>query len=350
MIEAICEELLLRKNEARNEELQTIYFGGGTPGILTSDELHRILNTVFEHYQVHPHAEITLEANPDDFFKDNRNPEVVLEYLKKLKINRLSIGVQSFFDEDLQLMNRAHNAAQADELLSKATGFFDNITLDLIYGIPGMSLQRWQTNLEKATSLGIPHISAYALTVEPKTALEKHIATGKIPKVDEDEAYGHFRYMVDFLQEKGFVHYELSNFGKKGYFSRNNTAYWTGEKYMGIGPSAHSFDGEKRSWNIAHNIKYMQQIENGILPSETEILSINEQYNELIMTGIRTMEGISLQAVENRFGSAASKELQKQASRHIKSGNLICKDGCLKASPKGKFLTDGIAADLFRVD
>ncbi|WP_203966956.1 radical SAM family heme chaperone HemW [Capnocytophaga stomatis] len=350
VVNAICKELILRKQEATNSQLQTIYFGGGTPSILSFEELQSILQTIRENYEISPNAEITLEANPDDFFRDSSSPTGLLSNLKRLGINRLSIGVQSFYEEDLRLMNRAHNATQAELLLSEAPKFFDNITIDLIYGIPNMTDERWQSNIRKALSFGIPHVSAYALTIEPKTALHKFIALGKIPDVNEQQALAHFTTMISILEQEGFIHYEFSNFGKEGYFSRNNTAYWFGKKYMGIGPSAHSFNGTERSWNIANNIKYIEHIQKGVIPAEKEVLSLNDRYNELIITRIRTMIGISVEEVEAVFGKKYADYLHLQAKKHITNGLLALKDKHLVVTREGKFLSDGIAADLFIVD
>ncbi|ATA69118.1 coproporphyrinogen III oxidase [Capnocytophaga cynodegmi] len=350
MVSSICKELILRKQEASNSQLQTIYFGGGTPSILSFEELKTILQTIYENYNISPNAEVTLEANPDDFFRDSSSPTKLLSNLKQLGINRLSIGVQSFYGEDLRLMNRAHNATQVELLLLQAPKFFDNITIDLIYGIPNMTDERWRSNVRKALSFGVPHISAYALTIEPKTALHKFIALGKVPNVNEQQAHSHFVSMISILEKEGFIHYEFSNFGKEGYFSRNNTAYWFGKKYMGIGPSAHSFNGTERSWNIANNIKYIEQIQKGIIPAEKEILSQNDRYNELIITRIRTMIGISVEEVETIFGKKHADYLLLQAKKHITNGLLTINNKHLVTTTKGKFLSDGIAADLFIVD
>ncbi|CEN36844.1 putative oxygen-independent coproporphyrinogen III oxidase [Capnocytophaga cynodegmi] len=350
MVSSICKELILRKEEASNSQLQTIYFGGGTPSILSFEELKNILQTIYKNYDISPNAEVTLEANPDDFFRDSSSPTKLLSNLKQLGINRLSIGIQSFYEEDLRLMNRAHNATQAELLLLEAPKFFDNITIDLIYGIPNMTDERWQSNIHKALSFGVPHISAYALTIEPKTALHKFIALGKVPNVNEQQAHSHFVSMISILEKEGFIHYEFSNFGKEGYFSRNNTAYWFGKKYMGIGPSAHSFNGTERSWNIANNIKYIEQIQKGIIPAEKEILSQNDRYNELIITRIRTMIGISVEEVETTFGKKHSDYLLLQAKKHITNGLLSINNKHLVTTTKGKFLSDGIATDLFIVD
>ena len=349
MVNALCEELILRKGEAVGSELQTIYLGGGTPSILSYEELQQLFRTIFTHYKVNTTAEITLEANPDDFFRAT-SPEQFLKQLRSLGINRLSLGVQSFFEEDLRLMNRVHTVSQVETLLQIAPQYFNNITIDLIYGIPQMSEERWQENIDKALSFDIPHISAYALTVEEKTALHKFIATGKIAPISDEQAYTHFQMLIDTLETAGFIQYEFSNFGKEGYFSRNNTAYWFGKPYMGIGPSAHSFNGKERSWNIAHNIKYIQQIQQGILPREKEELTLNNRYNELIITRIRTMVGIDLEEVRTVFGEGYREYLLQQAQKYLADELLVIEENHLKVTRKGRFLSDGITSDLFRVD
>ena len=341
MVLALAKEIKLRKKESDNEIIETIYFGGGTPSILTIDDIQLLIDTVYEHYKVVENPEITLEANPDDL--DNKT---ILQYANS-PINRLSIGIQSFFEDDLQLMNRAHNSAEAKKCLEFATQHFDNISIDLIYGMPNMSNEKWLQNIEMALSFNIPHISSYALTVEPKTALHKMIKTGAIPKLDDDLAQQHFHILIDKLQENGFVHYELSNFGKENYFSKNNTAYWLGKKYIGIGPSAHSYNGESRSWNIANNSLYLKAIAENKLPSETEILSKTDQYNEYIMTGLRTIWGVSLERIETEFGTKYLEYLYQQAEKYISDNLLEIENNVLKTTKKGKFLSDGIASDLF---
>ena len=344
MVKALCKELELRRVEA-STPLQTIYFGGGTPSVLTSVELQEIFSTIHKHYRIASGAEITMEVNPDDF--STPKSELSLELLKELGINRLSIGVQSFFEEDLLLMNRAHTAEQAKDFIAQAIQYFDNITLDLIYGIPGMTLARWKENILQALSFGIPHLSAYALTVEPRTALYQFIKKGKIPPTNAGQAKEHFYLLKDLLEAKGFIHYELSNFGKEGYFSRNNTAYWEQKPYIGIGPSAHSYTGEERMWNISHNIKYIEQISQGILPQERETLSLKDRYNERIMTGLRIQKGISTEAIERDFGEFFLNYLKKEALPYIEKGLLVYHNGHIITSEKGLFLSDGIASDLF---
>lgn len=341
MVLALVKEMELRKGESQNELVETIYFGGGTPSILTIDNIQFLINAVYEHYKVIENPEITLEANPDDL-----DYETILQYANS-PINRLSIGVQSFFEDDLQLMNRAHNSAEAKKCLEFATQHFDNISIDLIYGMPNMSSEKWLQNIETALSFNIPHISSYALTVEPKTALHKMIKTGAIPTLDDDLAQQHFHVLIDKLKENGFVHYELSNFGKPDYFSKNNTAYWLGKKYIGIGPSAHSYNGESRSWNIANNSLYLKTISKNKLPSETEILSKTDRYNEYIMTGLRTIWGVSLGRIETEFGTKYLDYLHQQANKYISDNLLEIENNVLKTTKKGKFLSDGIASDLF---
>jgi oxygen-independent coproporphyrinogen-3 oxidase len=341
MVLALAKEISMRKNEFAAETIETIYFGGGTPSVLSNDEINFLISEVYKNYTVADNPEITLEANPDDL-----SAERILE-LSKSPINRLSIGIQSFYEEDLKMMNRAHNSAEAKKCLEEATKYFDNISLDLIYGIPGMTDEMWRQNIQTALDFGIPHISSYALTVEPKTALSKLIQTGKIAEPQDEVASNHFMILVEMLQKNGFIHYELSNFGKENYFSKNNSAYWLGKKYIGIGPSAHSYDGEKRGWNIANNSLYLKSIQNNELPIETETLTVSDRYNEYIMTGLRTIWGVSLERIKNEFGLEYLNYLQKQSQKFLNDNLLFIENDILKPTPKGKFLTDGIASDLF---
>ena len=349
MVLALAKELELRKDEFKNETIETIYFGGGTPSVLTISELRFLIDTVYENYKVAENPEITLEANPDDLnaMSVRAQSRTLFEDYIAIGINRLSIGIQSFFEEDLKLMNRAHNANEAKACLAEATKHFDNISVDLIYGIPGLSHERWQQNIETALSFGIPHISSYALTVEPKTALKKLIQTGKIAEPNDEVAQEQFVILVETLQTNGFIHYELSNFGKPNYFSKNNSSYWLGKKYLGIGPSAHSYNGISRSWNVANNSLYLKSIQENQLPNEVEMLSINDRYNEYIMTGLRTIWGVDLNRIESEFGLKTLTYLKKQAQKFLDDGLLVIDDTILKTTIKGKFLTDGIASDLF---
>jgi len=280
----------------------------------------------------------------------------IFENYLGIGINRLSIGIQSFFEDDLKSMNRAHNAQEAKQCLEEATKHFDNITIDLIYGIPNMSIGKWHANLQTAFSFGVNHISSYALTVEPKTALDSFIKKGTYPPIDEALALKHFNYLIEDTEKQGFIQYEISNFGKPGYFSKHNSSYWKGKPYLGIGPSAHSFNSETRSWNISNNTKYIQSIRKNELPRTVETLSAKDKYNEYVMTSLRTIWGISLQKVEQDFGQIYLQHLNSSAEKYIiqdllvvlkeleKSDNLV-----LKLTKKAKFLADGIASELFMI-
>jgi oxygen-independent coproporphyrinogen III oxidase len=341
MVLALAKEIRLRKNELRDEEIETIYFGGGTPSILQAEDLRLLIDEVYRNYNIAENPEITVEANPDDLSEER------IIALSGNKINRLSIGIQSFFEEDLKLMNRAHNSAEAKKCLEIATRYFDNISIDLIYGIPGMPNEKWLQNIEMALSFNVPHISSYALTVEPKTALHAFIQKRIIPPPDDEAAQEHFHLLADKLEENGFIHYELSNFAKEHYFSKNNSSYWLGKKYLGIGPSAHSYDGISRSWNVSNNSLYLKSIAQNNLPSETETLTKTDRYNEYIMTGLRTIWGISLDRIEKEFGQPYLDYLNLQAGKYIEDHLLYVDDNILRATKSGKFLSDGIAADLF---
>ncbi|RAV30915.1 radical SAM family heme chaperone HemW [Sinomicrobium soli] len=343
MLNALEKELELRAEEFRDEVVETIYFGGGTPSLLTAEELERLIGEVYKYYDVAGQPEITLEANPDDL-TDMRIRELAVS-----PVNRLSIGIQSFFDEDLRMMNRAHNGNEALKCLETASEYFDNITADLIYGIPGMSNDRWKENIRKALQFGIPHISAYALTVEAGTALNSFVSSGKVPAPDEIQAGAQFSILSELLGAEGFVHYELSNFGKEGYFSRNNTSYWLGRKYMGIGPSAHSYNGTERSWNVANNPLYIKSVLKGKLSREREVLTVSDRYNEYVMTGLRTIWGVAAGKVRTEFGESYEAYLLEQAGKHLENGLLSFEKGVLRTTTRGKFLTDGIASDLFCV-
>ena len=350
LIQALIKELELRKEELENQSIETIYFGGGTPSLLTNNELELLIDAVYKNYQVIESPEITLEANPDDL-DENR-----IIKLSKTQINRLSIGIQSFFEDDLKSMNRAHSSDEAKECLEEATKHFDNITIDLIYGIPNMSLEKWNENLEIAFNFGVNHISSYALTVESKTALETFIKKGTYPPIDEALALQHFNHLIEQTTEQGFVHYEISNFGKPNYFSKHNISYWQGKQYIGIGPSAHSFSKTERSWNISNNTKYIESIENNELPNTVETLSVKDQYNEYIMTGLRTIWGVSFDKIKTDFGEIFLTHFKKSSEKYINRKLLVIANdndkshnSVLRTTQKGKFLVDGIAAELFMI-
>lgn len=341
MVLALAKEIVMRKEEFKDETVATIYFGGGTPSILDVRDLKMLIDEVYENYKVADNPEITVEANPDDLTEDR------IIQLSKINVNRLSIGIQSFFEDDLKMMNRAHDSQEAQKCLEIATQYFDNISLDLIYGVPNMSNEKWKQNIEKALSFGVPHISSYALTVEPKTALDKFIKKGIIKQPDDEIAQEHFHILVETLKENGFIHYELSNFGKPDYFSKNNSSYWLGKKYIGIGPSAHSYDGVNRGWNISNNTLYSKAIRENRLPIETEKLTLTDRYNEYIMTGLRTIWGVSLDRIKNEFGLKYLEYLNKESKRFLEDDLLAIEDNVLQTTKKGKFLCDGIASDLF---
>jgi oxygen-independent coproporphyrinogen-3 oxidase len=342
-IKALSKELRLRSFEYESNKIQTIYFGGGTPTVLQISELTSILDVVYEFYNVSETPEITLEANPDDLDLEK------IVTLSKTKINRLSIGIQSFHETDLVAMNRAHSAYQAKKCLDLATRYFDNITIDLMFGMPTMSMDLWRENLQIAFGFGIKHLSCYAMTVEPQTALEHFIKKGSHPPMDDELAANHFKVIIEETSKQGFIHYETCSFGKPDYFSKHNTSYWLGKTYLGVGPSAHSFNGKKRSWNISNNSKYIKSIEASILPSESEILSIENKFNEYIMTGLRTMWGVSLQIIETEYGPKIKDQLLDNATKLLKSDFLVIEDQHLKVTTTGKFLSDGIASELFLV-
>lgn len=343
LLAAMQEELAMRAPEAEDQPVHSIYFGGGTPSLLHPDEIERIIRQVKLLYQVSPDAEVTLEANPDDLDRDR------LAALVQSGVNRLSLGIQSFRDEELQWMNRAHSARQAHAVLEAVAGTFENYSIDLIYGIPGSSPETWEQTLQTALEYAPPHISAYALTVEPRTALKAMIDKGKSPDVDDERAESDFRRMLEVLEAAGYVHYETSNFGQPGAFAVNNTAYWQGKPYIGIGPSAHSYNGRQRRWNVANNLRYLRAIEAGEPFFEKETLSTRDRYNEAVMTGLRTMWGVSLEGIRTAFGPRYEDYLLMQAEPYLER-HLLYRDGdSIHTSRAGKFLSDGIASDLFMV-
>ena len=345
MLLAIKKEIGLRHHELENKTLKSLYFGGGTPSVLTVDEIKSLIDEFQKYFSFDENIEITLESNPDDL---NKN---FLKELSQTEINRLSIGTQSFFDEDLKLMNRAHNASEAESSIKRAQDFgLENISIDLIYGSPTSNFEIWKENLNKTIELQVPHVSSYALTVEPKTALEKWIENGKVKSPEEAEQNQEFYYMSDFLKDNGFDHYEISNFGKPGFHSRHNSAYWKSEPYLGIGPSAHSYNGSlERSWNIANNPLYIKNINQNIIPKETEILSEKDRFNEMMMIGLRTIWGVDLNKINHNFSSEIIDYLNKEIKQKLESGILKIENNHLLIPEKHWFLADGIASDLFMV-
>lgn len=345
MLEAIHLELENRKTYLGGEKVDTIYFGGGTPSVLEVREIAAILDKIYDLFEVNEGAEITLEANPDDL-----SEQKVME-LAASSINRFSIGIQSFFDEDLSYMNRAHNAHEAMECVRLVQKHgFENITIDLIYGIPRQTDEQWEENLAKAFELGVPHISAYALTVEEGTALSHFISQKKYKPVDDVHAGRQFDILVNRTKAQGFVQYEVSNFGKPDYFSRHNSSYWKGLKYLGVGPSAHSFNGEERQWNIANNALYIKMMNQNEKWYETEDLSEIDRFNEALMIGLRTIWGVDLNQLKRSFPEHWVSEMLGEAEVHLRSGKLKLSDDKLLITDSGRFYADGIASDLFRLE
>jgi len=334
-------ELLLRKQEC-HIPLESIYFGGGSPSLLNNNQLREMIDLVGKHFDVSSNFEITIEVNPDDCSKE------YLEAIKKSGINRLSVGIQSFNDKHLEQMHRAHNSKQAQEVLQSSSRLFDNFSVDLIYGIPYSTLEEWQESVQNALRYKPPHISAYALTVEPKTALAHQVKKGVVTLLEEEAVKEQYDYLVNCLEEKGYENYEFSSFAKPNFYAVNNSNYWKGKPYMGIGPAAHSYDGYAvRSWNVAHNLNYCRAIEKGLLPSEKETLSKNDRYNEYVMTRLRTSGGIALQELENKWDRQYVEYLNEQAAKHVEENRFYWEEDCLKVSKQARFLSDGLAADLF---
>jgi oxygen-independent coproporphyrinogen-3 oxidase len=342
LLQCIHQEIKLQKLYLENQVVETIYFGGGTPSLLSASEISKIIDIIYQNFEVSKNPEITLEANPDDLGIEK------LKELKNTTVNRLSIGVQSFFDEDLKWMNRAHEANEAETAIKRAQDYgLDNITIDLIYGYPLLSDQKWKHNIQKTLDLDIPHVSSYSLTVEPKTALASFINNGKQKPLDEAQSAAQFQFLMEELTQKGFEHYEISNFAKPNQYAKHNTNYWRGINYLGIGPSAHSFNGQSRQWNVANNAKYIHELELKKVPDTLEILTLENKFNEYVMTSLRTQWGVDLAKIALDFGSDYKKHLLAFADEHIATNLLAFADEKLTLTTKGKLFADRIAADLF---
>ena len=341
MVSAMLRELDLQKGYLEGEQVETIYFGGGTPSLLDKKDLDLIFNKINSNFKISDfkNLESTLEANPDDLSKEK------IKAIKSTPINRLSIGIQSFFEEDLKFMNRAHGAQEAEACIKNVQDAgFENLTVDLIYGSPTTPASNWKKNVEKIIDFNIPHVSCYCLTVEPNTALDHFVKKGKAEPVDEEQAERQFIYLIKKLNNENYDHYEISNFGKKGFYSRHNSNYWNGKKYVGVGPSAHSFNGKSRQWNIANNAKYMRALKENKLNFEIEILTPEQQYNEYIMTSLRTMWGIDFNKIkEMNFEDYFLKNINSFLKKEL----IIKKGNHFILNNKAKFLADGIAAELF---
>ena len=343
VLEAIEKEIK-QKGQTTNEAISTIYFGGGTPSILDVNEINSIIKRIHKEFNVESEAEITIEANPDDL-----NKEKIIN-LSLTEINRLSIGVQSFIDKELKIMNRAHDSKKALNSIEISKKYFNNISIDLMYGVPESTLESWTYNLDTVSQFDINHISSYALTLEPKTALESFVRKLVVEMPEEELVYDQYNLINKKLEPLGFINYEVCSFAKENFFSKNNSAYWLRKKYIGIGPSAHSFDGKSRSWNISNNKKYIDQIKKGKSFYKKEKLSKVDQYNEYVMTGFRTIWGVSANFIENNFNSKFKNYFTDRIQKHIDQKNIIVKDDIYTTTNEGRFLADGISSDLFLVN
>ncbi len=340
-LDALLIEIALQKEYLQKEEINTIYFGGGTPSMLSNEEIECIINELNKFHFIADDVEITLEANPDDL-----NFQKINDFSKS-SINRLSIGVQSFLNKDLTFLNRVHNSEHALRAIKQSQDAgFKNISIDLIYGIPGLTKEKWNNNLQLFFDLEIPHLSAYSLTVEPKTALDVLIRKKKMPTVNETESIAHFEELMKQTQTHNFIHYEISNFSKEGFYSKHNSTYWLGGKYLGLGPSAHSYNGTSRQWNVSQISKYISLSEKNQI-FEKEVLSDTQRFNEYVMTSLRTSWGCNLEQVKNNFGNSFYNHLNQSVSKHINEERIKLNKNVLYLTPLGKLYADGIAADLF---
>jgi len=341
-LQALNREIVLQKAYLNDEEVQTIYFGGGTPSMLSADEITQILQNLRQHYNILPTVEITLEGNPDDLTKEKINQLIALG------INRLSIGVQSFHADDLVYLNRVHDSAQAKSVIKNAfAAGFEKLTIDLIYGIPTLTTERWIDNLDYFFETGIKHLSAYALTVEPRTALAQLIRKSKLQPVDEQQSALHFELLMQRMEAAGFVHYEISNFALPGHYSKHNSLYWIGGNYLGLGPSAHSYNGISRQWNVSHLIKYIEMAGVSTAVYEKEILTLDQRYDEYVMTSLRTSWGCDLAHIRNAFGEKYSNYCLGLAQAALSKNHLKIEQNVLRLTTAGKLFADGIAANLF---
>jgi len=344
LIDALVSEIKIQSSFLAGTKIRTIYFGGGTPSLLSNDEISRLFDKLHQIFNLENLEEITLEANPDDLTKQK------IKELKNTPINRFSIGVQSFQTKDLEYMNRAHNVQQAhDSIKGVQDAGWDNITLDLIYGTPTLSNEQWQENMQKVIDFDVPHLSAYGLTVEEKTPLHHAIKLGKQQALDEEKSSEQFEMLMDFVPKYGLEQYEISNFAKSGYEAKHNGSYWTDEKYLGLGPSAHSFDGEKRIWNISNNIKYINSIKKGELDNDFELLSEEQRFNEYVLTSLRTKEGCNMNYVKSRFSTFLVDFLTVSIKKWLKNGEIEQNGSFYILTKKGKLVADWIASELFYI-
>lgn len=338
------ENEIAQKAELSKETISTIYFGGGTPSILDVKQINSIIKKVYKEFNVEADAEITIEANPDDL-----SLKKIID-LSHTKINRLSIGIQSFIDKELKMMNRAHDSKKAIMSLETSKKYFNNISVDLMYGLPESTLKSWAFNLDTISKFDINHVSTYALTVEPKTALESFVRKLIIDMPKEGLVYDQYNLIHEKLESKGYINYEVCSFAKENFLSKNNSAYWLRKKYIGIGPSAHSFDGKSRSWNISNNKKYVNHIKEGKSFYMKERLSKVDQYNEYVMTGFRTIWGVSTNFIEKNFNLKFKNYFIDKIQKHIDQKNIVVNNGIYTTTNEGRFLADGIASDLFLIN
>lgn len=343
-IECLKKELILQQNYLKDEEIQTIYFGGGTPSVIPPSKINEILDLIYTNYKVSENPEITLEANPDDL------TEQYLEKLVKTKVNRLSIGIQSFFDEDLKWMNRRHNGSEAiNSIKMSQKAGFKNMNIDLIYGFPLLTNSKWNSNLQKVLDLGVTHISGYLLGIEPKTVFGVMKEKGTLDTMDEEKCRDQFELLMQKTNSAGYIHYEISNFCLPGYFSRHNTSYWSAKNYLGTGPSANSFNGNSRQWNVKGLTKYMESIESDIIPAGREELDLNTRYNDYILTSLRTMWGVRFEYLTQNFGQSYFSHFKKEAEPFLSKKEMIFDDKKAVLTPKGMLLSDSIMSALFVV-
>lgn len=342
LVKAIAKEIETEKDYTAGEEINTIYFGGGTPSILSIQDCELLIGSIRHQYAVTPDAEITLEANPDDITREK------VRGWKQLGVNRLSIGIQSFFEEELKWMNRAHTAAHARECIEIAyEEGIHNLSIDLIYGSPLLTDAMWEQNVKTAINYNVPHLSCYALTVEEKTPLHKQIASHAKENVDDEKQGRQFLLLMDWLKTAGYEHYEVSNFSKPGIRSKHNSSYWKGEKYLGVGPSAHSYNGDERRWNVYNNSVYIKGVEQGAPMREVEVLTKEQQFNEYVMISLRTIEGVSMEEIEKRWGVEWRVFVERMLQSYVKDELVAANKNNLTLTNKGKLFADGIASDLF---
>ena len=345
MLNCFKKELKLRKDYLNQKSVSTIYFGGGTPSVYQPEQIELLIDEVAKYWNIESDAEITMEANPDDLNQS------YLKKLSKSSVNRLSVGIQSFHDEDLILMNRRHTGKEAFNAIRRAQDLgFDNISVDQIYGVPGLSMEKWKENLDLVYDLNIQHISSYHLMYDPNTVFSKKLEKGQLTELDEEESFEQFKYLIDSARENGFIHYEISNFSKEGFISRHNSSYWQQKQYLGIGPSAHSYNLQEREWNIAHNYKYMKAIDEKEDFSEKENLSFHDRFNDFVLTSLRTYWGMNLDQVKELFGEQLHQHCVKKAEKYIQSNHIRKENNSLILCDDGVFVSNDIMSDFFWIE